>query len=125
MSEMSVETLEEMAEEIRMSGGDWKFEELIRLARLGLEMKKLLDSENGKANLGIHKQGSMKEIHSTPCEKCPSEWYPPDPEAHDLLTMVTNGEIREEDFLFVCAWRPNKICRGLWNRLQEYKANQS
>lgn len=32
--------LEEMAEEIRMSGGDWKFEELIRLARLGLWAEK-------------------------------------------------------------------------------------
>ncbi len=63
----------------------------------------------------------MKEIHHHPCPKCPSEHYPPDPEAHDLMTAVVQGKIAEKDFLFLCAWRPDRICRGLWNRLQEYK----
>lgn len=63
-----------------------------------------------------------KEVYAKPCKHCPSEWHPQDPEAEDLLNACVEGKISEEDLLFVCAWRREKICRGLWNRLQEKKA---
>ncbi len=44
-------------------------------------------------------------VHSTPCKHCPSE-------------------ISEDEFLFVCAWRPEKVCRGLWNKLELRKNEQ-
>lgn len=59
------------------------------------------------------------EIHDSPCVHCPSEHFAIDPEAEDLLNACARGDISQSDFLFTCAWRGEKICRGLWNRLQE------
>jgi len=61
------------------------------------------------------------EVHKHPCVHCPSEWHEPDPEAVDILEACVKGDITERDFLFSCGWRSNKLCRGLWNRLQEKK----
>ncbi len=61
------------------------------------------------------------QVHSHPCTHCPSEWHERDPEAQDMLDACVSGKLTESEFLFKCAWRNEKICRGLWNRLQEAK----
>ncbi len=62
-------------------------------------------------------------VHLRPCKNCPSAWYPHDPESEELEIACANGEIPEKDYLFKCAWRPNKICKGLFDKLQKRKAS--
>lgn len=56
-----------------------------------------------------------KEIHKGCCKNCPSN--------NNLKQGITDFESEEiktypkdliiKEFLFVCAWRPNKLCKGL------------
>jgi hypothetical protein len=41
--------------------------------------------------------------------------------ATDMLNYCVDGKISEKDYLFKCAWRPDKICRGLYDKLVEAK----
>jgi hypothetical protein len=51
-----------------------------------------------------------KEIHKECCEKCPSK-HGEDPEVKDIKETC-GKEVIVKEFLFVCAWRPNKLCKG-------------
>lgn len=55
-------------------------------------------------------------IHLAPCKRCPSAHYPPDPEAEDW--KAAPKQYRLSDGLFVCAWRPSKVCKGLCDFLE-------
>lgn len=52
-----------------------------------------------------------KEIHKGACKNCPST-RPPDPESQDIKDHVSK-EVFIKQYAFVCAWRPNKLCKGL------------
>ncbi len=55
-----------------------------------------------------------KEIHKGCCKKCPSNLDridgTIDPESEQIKTF--SKELIAKEFLFVCAWRPNKLCKG-------------
>ncbi len=53
------------------------------------------------------------EIWESPCEKCPSAHGPGDPESEDILEWCRSGEVSFEEATFPCAWRPNKLCKGI------------
>ena len=55
------------------------------------------------------------EVHKKPCKNCPSAHHPRDPEAQDILDALSRGEVSFEDVVFPCAWRPEKICRGVYD----------
>jgi hypothetical protein len=50
-----------------------------------------------------------KQIHKTPCKLCPSK-KGSDPEAESIKCLPK--EFIAKEFLFVCAWRVNKLCKG-------------
>lgn len=56
---------------------------------------------------------AMSSIHRSPCKRCPSAHYPADSEAEDIKDMYAKGEITARESVFPCAWRPNKICKGV------------
>jgi hypothetical protein len=58
---------------------------------------------------------SMVEIHETYCSHCPSKGYPPDPEVEDILKWPKEERIKS---VFDCAWRPGKLRKGYWERIQ-------
>jgi hypothetical protein len=49
------------------------------------------------------------QIHAHPCKHCPSAHHEPDPESLDYLAAPRAEQI---DSVFVCAWRPDKQCKG-------------
>ena len=49
------------------------------------------------------------EIHESPCERCPSAHFPPDPEALDMRQWPRRLQV---EAAFPCAWRPEKLCKG-------------
>jgi hypothetical protein len=53
-------------------------------------------------------------VHQNPCAKCPSMFPNRDPESADILGSADESVLRES--LFVCAWRPEKLCHG-WRGL--------
>jgi hypothetical protein len=57
-----------------------------------------------------------KEIHSECCKNCPSDISTKkgveDIEAKDIKENYSKEFIAKE-LLFVCAWRRNKLCKGL------------
>lgn len=56
-----------------------------------------------------------KVIHKDPCEHCPSAPHrEQDPEAQDMGTAPRDQQLA---FVFPCGWRPNKLCKGLCDRL--------
>jgi hypothetical protein len=56
-----------------------------------------------------------KVIHKVPCKNCPSAIGKlrgeEDPECKEIKETCSKGLIVNE-FLFVCAWRPSKLCKG-------------
>lgn len=56
-----------------------------------------------------------KQIHKVCCEKCPSDYCTKngiiDPEDEEYKGVPK--EILAKEMLFVCAWRPSKLCKGL------------
>ena len=60
------------------------------------------------------------KIHKTCCKKCPSEYNRKhnfkDPETEEIKLL--SKELIVKEFLFVCAWRPNKLCKGLCDKLE-------
>lgn len=56
-----------------------------------------------------------KEIHKVCCKKCPSK-YCSDNGIVDLEDEEYKGAPKEflmKEVLFLCAWRPSKLCKGL------------
>jgi hypothetical protein len=53
-------------------------------------------------------------IHKAPCKHCPSAHYPPDPESLDVQTWPRQ---HQREALFVCGWRPDKLCKGQCDEL--------
>ncbi len=57
-----------------------------------------------------------KEIHKGCCKHCPSNNNAKegiiDPESEDIKSSFPKETIAKE-ILFVCAWRPNKLCKGI------------
>lgn len=56
-----------------------------------------------------------KEIHKNCCKHCPSNTDEPDP----ITEVFKNGP--EENMIngvFVCAWRPSKLCKGICDQLK-------
>ena len=51
-----------------------------------------------------------KEIHKGCCKHCPSNNFPDDPESEDIKTLPK--EFIAKEYLFVCAWRNSKLCKG-------------
>ena len=55
------------------------------------------------------------EIHKGCCKNCPANHFNKngivDFEAEDIRKDYTKEEI-EKDFLFKCAWRTDKLCKG-------------
>lgn len=56
-------------------------------------------------------------IWRRPCPKCPSAHFPEDPESAEIIGWVKSGQQRAEDWVFACAWRPQKLCRGICDKL--------
>lgn len=56
-----------------------------------------------------------KEIHKGCCKHCPTHNSKKagilDPESEDIKKCPK--ELIAREYLFVCAWRPNKLCKGL------------
>ena len=56
-----------------------------------------------------------KVIHKGCCKNCPTEKNQKggviDSESEDIKTYPK--EVISNEFLFVCAWRPNKLCKGI------------
>lgn len=61
-----------------------------------------------------------KEIHKGCCKYCPSNNNAKagiiDPECEDIKTLPK--EVIAKEYLFVCAWRPNKLCKGICDYLE-------
>jgi len=61
-----------------------------------------------------------REIHDNYCEKCPSHWSVlnghSDPETEKMKELSKEAKIQEG--LFLCAWRPNKLCKGICEALE-------
>jgi hypothetical protein len=57
------------------------------------------------------------EIWDLPCERCPSAHYPPDSESADYKKFYEAGELPAGECVFPCAWRPEKLCRGVCDYL--------
>lgn len=53
-------------------------------------------------------------IHSKPCQYCPSS-QGLDPESQDILKLPI--ELRKL-FVFPCAWRTEKLCRGFCENME-------
>ena len=55
-----------------------------------------------------------KQIHKVSCKHCPSECYKRngmvDPESEDIKLLPK--EVIAKEYLFVCAWRNSKLCKG-------------
>jgi hypothetical protein len=52
------------------------------------------------------------EVHAHACRHCPSalgQVHGHDPEVQDVLTWPRADQL---ETLFVCGWRPTKLCRG-------------
>jgi len=65
-----------------------------------------------------------KQIHKTCCKQCPST-KGEDEESVDIKASVPKEHIARE-YLFVCAWRESKLCKGYcdYNDIdQEYLDN--
>ena len=62
------------------------------------------------------------EVYSKPCGPCPSMIRPRDPEAQDIWNRVASGEDEPDEYLFTCAWRRKKLCKGNYDELMEAKA---
>ncbi len=56
-----------------------------------------------------------KEIHKVCCKHCPTEHNRrnglKDPETEDLKSLPK--EVIAKEYLFVCAWRESKLCKGV------------
>lgn len=60
-------------------------------------------------------QQKYREIHKMACKKCPTKnglkIGQIDAETQEIKTYPK--EIIVQEYLFPCAWRPNKLCKGL------------
>lgn len=60
-------------------------------------------------------------IHKVPCKNCPSaigmNRGEEDPESKEIKEGFSKGMIVNE-VLFVCAWRPSKLCKGLCDYME-------
>lgn len=56
----------------------------------------------------------ITSVHETYCPKCPSHRYPSDPESEDIEQLPEG--IRQM-FVFPCAWRNEKLCKGVCEKL--------
>lgn len=67
--------------------------------------------------LGLKPPGPRpREIHRNYCAHCPSRpGYEPDPITLDFMTYPF--EVRRDEGVFPCGWRPQKMCRGICERL--------
>ncbi len=54
------------------------------------------------------------EIHKVSCQHCPSA-KGTDPESEEIKTY--SKELIVKEFLFVCAWRESKLCKGLCDKM--------
>jgi len=52
-----------------------------------------------------------KQIHKICCKQCPSDGKGEDPMSADIKATVPKEHIARE-YLFVCAWRESKLCKG-------------
>lgn len=61
------------------------------------------------------------EIHKDYCKACPSNHNAlrgeEDPESKELKESCSKEHLAHE-YLFVCAWRPNKLCKGLCDYME-------
>lgn len=61
-----------------------------------------------------------KEIHKDCCKNCPSnigmQNGNTDPESAEIKTYPKERIV--EEYLFVCGWRPNKLCKGLCDYME-------
>jgi len=60
-----------------------------------------------------------RRIHAAPCAHCPSArgasaGHEHDPEVLDILTWPRQQQL---ETVFVCAWRPEALCRGYCDTL--------
>jgi len=59
---------------------------------------------------------ARREIHKVCCERCPTNNNRiagiKDPESEDIKRCVPKEQIAKE-YLFACAWRPSKLCKGI------------
>ncbi len=53
-------------------------------------------------------------IHSNYCKYCPSAFGPDDDESK-MIASLPEGE--KQKMVFRCAWRPNKLCKGVCEEL--------
>ena len=58
-----------------------------------------------------------RKIWLTPCKHCPSANFPPDPESLHIKELYEAGKMSAFDAIFLCAWRPAKLCKGACDRL--------
>lgn len=53
-------------------------------------------------------------VHESYCSSCPSKWHKPDPESEEIAGYPDG--VRQQ-YVFPCAWRPNKLCKGVCEEL--------
>lgn len=59
------------------------------------------------------------EVHEHPCRSCPSAHYLPDEEALDVRELVRRREMARAEAVFPCGWRPERLCRGFSDFIDE------
>jgi len=64
-------------------------------------------------------------VHEKPCPRCPSAHYPPDPESEEIIRWVKAGKMPASEAVFSCAWRPEKLCRGVCDNVGYSEPSQA
>lgn len=60
----------------------------------------------------------LREPHADYCEHCPSAPHQPsDPETDDIMAEIAAGHATPDEWVFPCAWRREKLCKGICERL--------
>lgn len=60
------------------------------------------------------------EVHDFPCDNCPS-MFELDP---GVLDILRSPEKERLESVFACAWRPEKLCKGYWDLMNQQHSGQ-
>ena len=69
----------------------------------------------------ILEEKNITAVHKGYCPRCPSNravFPKPDPESEDYASLP---EGIKQQYVFPCAWRPSKLCKGVCEQLDYYE----
>ena len=52
--------------------------------------------------------------HKQPCPRCPSAYFPPDPEVQDIMRLPHQERVQTA---FPCGWNGIRYCRGYCDQM--------